>query len=62
MQPPPLALNAPPEQRWGQAELGAVRPRHGCGCILGWPTHQRLALVGFWLGLDGSHAGVLAQV
>ena len=55
MQPPPGALIVPHEQggverSWGQ-----------CGHTLGQPSHHRLALVGCWLGLDGSHAGVLAK-
>jgi hypothetical protein len=48
--------------RWGRAELGAVRPHHWCGHTLGQPNRHRLALVVCWLGLDSSHAGVLAQV
>jgi hypothetical protein len=56
MQPPPPALNAPPEQG------GAERSCGWCACTMGQPTRHRFALVGFWLGLDGSQAGVLAQV
>jgi hypothetical protein len=56
MQPSPLALNAPLEQG------GARRSWGRCGHTLGQPTHHRLALVDCWLGLDGSHAGVLAQL
>ena len=38
-----------------------MRPHHGCSRTLGQPTRHRLALVGCWLGLDGSHVGILAQ-
>ena len=56
MQPPPRALIAPLEQG------GAERSWGQCGRTLGQPSRQRLALVGCWLGQDGSHAGVLAKV
>jgi hypothetical protein len=39
------------ERAWG----GAAHPR--CSRSLGWPVCHRLALVGSWLGLDGSHIG-----
>jgi hypothetical protein len=41
MQPPE---KSGAEWSWGQ-----------CGRTLGWPARHRLALVGFWLGLGGSH-------
>jgi hypothetical protein len=44
--------------RWAQAALGAVHPHHGCGRTLGQPNGHRLALVGYWLSLESSHAGV----
>ena len=56
MQLPPLALNTLPEQG------GTGRSLEQCAHTLGLPNRYRLALVGCWLGLDGSHAGVLAQV
>jgi hypothetical protein len=42
--------------------LGAVRPHPGCSHTLGQPSGHRLALVGYWLGLEGSHVGVLGPI
>jgi hypothetical protein len=56
MQPPPRALNAPPE------EGGAGRSWGRCAHTLGQPARHHLALVGYWLGLDGSLAGILVQL
>ena len=56
MQPPPGTLIASPEQG------GAERSWGWCARTLGRPSRHHLALVGCWLGLDGSYAGVLGQV
>ena len=50
-EPPLHGINELPEQG------GAERAWGRCGRTLGQPIHHHLALVGSWLGLDGSHAG-----
>jgi hypothetical protein len=55
MQPPSIALNALLEQG------GTGQSWGWCARTMGQPSHHCLALVGCWLGLNGSHAGVLAQ-
>jgi hypothetical protein len=53
---PPLALMKLPVQR------GPKRRRRGCGHSLAGPARHHLALVGYWLGLDACHGGILPSL